>query len=148
MPHLYFTLLTIICAFAFWKGGREERIVAITSILATAITMALTGAVDQRYVGLEFGVMLVDLVVLAIYVSIALLSDRFWPLWVAGLQLTTSFSHGAKAINLDLMPTAYAVAAQFWVYPILIILFVATWRRAARRSADARSLVGPDPGAT
>ena len=34
--------------------------------------------------------MLVDLAVLAGFVTVALRSKRFWPLWVAGLQLTTS----------------------------------------------------------
>ena len=57
---------------------------------------------------------------LVAFVVIALRSDRFWPLWVAGLQLTISISHVLKAIQPDLLPIAYGVAERFWSYPILL----------------------------
>ncbi|MEO5971859.1 MAG: hypothetical protein ABIP91_00635, partial [Sphingomicrobium sp.] len=58
--------------------------------------------------------------------------ERFWPLWISGLQLTTSLAHIFKAVDTDLFPIAYAAAGRFWAYPILIILAVGTWRRQAR----------------
>jgi hypothetical protein len=42
-------------------------------------------------------------------------------------------AHALKAIELDLMPQAYAAAARFWVYPIFLIIFVGTWRSSRRR---------------
>ena len=42
--------------------------------------------------------------------------------------MTTTIGHLLKAIELDLVPIAYAVALRFWAYLILIILAVATWR--------------------
>ena len=57
------------------------------------------------------GRLLVDLAVLVALRSIALQSDRFWPLWVAGLQLTTSVAHFLKAIDPDLIPQAYGRGA-------------------------------------
>ena len=42
------------------------------------------------YSGLETSDLIVDTFVLVSFVLIALRSDRFWPLWVAGLQLTIS----------------------------------------------------------
>ncbi len=126
--HFYLLILAGVCAFAILRGGIEERVVAITSIVATAATVLLISPIERRYGNVEMGVMAVDLVVLAVYVGLALWSRRFWPLWVAGIQLTTSVSHAIKAINIALLPSAYAVAAQFWVYPILLILFVATLR--------------------
>lgn len=82
--------------------------------------------------GVEAGDLLVDLLVLSAFVAIALQSDRFWPLWVAGLQLTTSFSHFLRAIDASLIPQAYAAAERFWSYPILIILLVGAWRSDRR----------------
>ena len=38
-----------------------------------------------------------------------------------------------KAVQLDLMPQAYAAAARFWVYPIFLIIVVGTWRSHRRR---------------
>ena len=64
----------------------------------------------------------------------ALVSDRFWPLWIAGLQLTSSMGHLFKAIDAELLPIAYAAALRMWAWPILIILGIGTWR-AQRRTA-------------
>ena len=74
----------------------------------------------------------IDATMLAAFIVIALRSDRFWPLWVAGLQLTISISHLLKAIQPDLLPIAYGVAERFWSYPILIILAAGTWRSQRR----------------
>ncbi len=81
--------------------------------------------------------MLVDLGVLAGFIAVALRSERFWPLWIAGLQLTTSIGHMLKGVDQDLLPRAYGAALQFWSYPILLILAVGTYRshQRMRRSA-------------
>ena len=82
--------------------------------------------------------MLVDLAVLAGFTAVALRSRRFWPLWVAGLQLTTSIGHFLKGIDQHLLPRAYGAALQFWSYPILLILAIGTFRnhQRLRRSAS------------
>lgn len=133
----YFALLTLVCTFALVRGGREEKIVAVTAIAASLASAFLLPPLETRYGEVEAGIFLVDTVVLVIFVGLALRSRRFWPLWIAGIQLTTNFSHLIKAVNASLLPAAYAVAAQFWVYPILLILFVATWRTAHKRAAGS-----------
>ena len=60
-------------------------------------------------------------------------SDRFWPLWIAGLHLTTLVGHALRLMSGDLVPLAYAVALRMWAYPELIILAVAVWRGEQRR---------------
>jgi hypothetical protein len=94
---------------------------------------------SSRYSGVEAGILLVDIGALAGFTWVALRSERFWPLWVAGLQLTTVIAHGLKGVQLDLMPQAYAAAARFWVYPIFLIIVVGTWRSARRRAESRRS---------
>ncbi len=81
-----------------------------------------------------------DGLALAAFTALALRSERFWPLWVAGLQLTTLVAHLLKAVELDLMPHAYAAAARLWVYPIFLIIVVGTWRSHQRRSRNSRSI--------
>ena len=76
--------------------------------------------------------MVVDILTFAAFTFVALTSDRFWPLWVSGLQLTTSMGHVLKGIETSLLPIAYAAALRFWSYPILIILTVAVWRHQQR----------------
>ena len=55
----------------------------------------------SRYSQMEAGVLIVDLATFAGFTFVALRSDRFWPLWVAGLQLTTLMSHAFKLGRLD-----------------------------------------------
>ena len=103
----------------------------------------------QRYAGVEEGLMLVDLAVLAGFITVALRSKRFWPLWVAGLQLTTSIGHVLKGIDQDLLPRAYGAALQFWSYPILIDpggRHLSQLIAGSQHSGLARSTVAPIKG--
>lgn len=131
-PFIFGPLLLAVCAYAWWRGGPDERIVAATCLAGTIATMLAISPLRHRYSGVEEGLMLVDLAVLGGFVMVALRSKRFWPLWVAGLQLTTSVGHLLKGIDQDLLPRAYGAALQFWSYPILIILAAGTYRRHQR----------------
>jgi hypothetical protein len=138
-PPIYYTILFLVSAFAFWCGRTDERVAAAICVLAT---FASNIVYEPRgaYAGVEIGVFLVDAATFAGFALIALRSERFWPLWLAGFQLTTVFSHLLKAIELDLMPQAYAAAARFWVYPIFLIIVVGTWRSYRRRAESKRQL--------
>ena len=132
-PAEYFALLFAVCAYAFIAGRGDERMVASICVIASIASVAVISPWASRYSQLEAGVFIVDLATLAGFTFVALRSDRFWPLWVAGLQLTTLMSHAFKLGRIDLMPQAYAAAARFWVYPIFLIIVIGTWRSARRR---------------
>ena len=129
---LFMTLLSISCGYALWKGRADERLAAAACMVATAVSIAAVSPHASRYQKLEGGELIIDLAMLAIFILLALRSMRFWPLWIAGLQLTLTTSHVLKALDETLIPQVYAVAERFWSYPILIIIFVATWRGAHR----------------
>ena len=100
--------------------------------------MLAISPLQQRYAGVEEGLMLVDLGVLVGFVAVALRSKRFWPLWIAGLQLTTSIGHLLKGIDQELLPRAYGAALQFWSYPILLVLAAGTFRHHQRAKQVGR----------
>jgi hypothetical protein len=125
---IYTILLLGVCGYAFWRGRKDERLAAAVCLIASVASLALLGPARLRYSGVELGVLAVDLFTLAAFTYVALRSDRFWPLWISGLQLTTSVGHVLKAIDSHLVPFAYAAALRVWSYPILIILAVAVWR--------------------
>ena len=127
-PLLYWTLLTLTCGYALTLGRSDERIVGAVCVIASVVTALALSPWRQRYSGVETGELLIDIVTLGAFVFVALRSQRFWPLWVAGLQLTTSMSHMLKAVDAGLVPQAYAAAEKFWSYPILLILAIGTWR--------------------
>ena len=132
---IFWAILLLTCGYALWRGRKYEQIAALICLVATVLSVSMSSPLNHRYVGIEFGDVLVDWFVLVAFVFVALRSDRFWPLWVAGLQLTMSISHVLKAIQPDLIPLAYAAAERFWSYPILAIIAVGTWR-SHQRSKD------------
>lgn len=138
-PLTYWMLLASIAAVAFLWGKVDERMAAAICIIASIATKLVHTPLSSRFTQVEVGVMIVDLATLVGFTVIALRSDRFWPLWVAGLQLTTMIAHLFKVVDLDLIPKVYAAASRFWVYPIFLIIVIGTWRshqRSRRERAD------------
>jgi hypothetical protein len=138
-PHLYWIILSLVSGYAFLRGRLDERLAATVCIIATIITWLFNSPLNQRFSGVEPGVFAADVLALVGFTAVALRSDRFWPLWVAGLQLTTTLAHVLKAINLELLPQAYAAAARFWVYPIFLIIVIGTWRSHHRSLRERRT---------
>jgi|SRR5579884_1002341 len=133
---IFRALLVASCGYALWRGRSEERIVALVCIGATIASRFAFSPLNVRYSSVETGLLLIDLAVLGAFIFVALRSARFWPLWAAGLQLTSSTAHLMKAIDETLLPVAYGAAIALWSYPILIILAVATWRGQRRVRSD------------
>ncbi len=139
MNIIFFFGLLGSCGYALWRGDRDARIAAVVCIAASVLTVFLLTPGPQRYQLVESGAMIVDLATLAAFITLALYSKRFWPLWIAGLQLTASISHLLKLFDTDLVPLAYAVAERFWSYPILMIIVCGAFRAHRReRRADLR----------
>lgn len=137
-PQAYFVVLFVVCAYAFVRGRTDERAVAATCLAASIASVLVATQKAGAYSHLEAGILLVDIGAFVAFTLVALKSERFWPLWVAGLQLTTLMSHAFKVGRLDLMPQAYAAAARFWVYPIFLIIVIGTWRSHRRRMEERR----------
>jgi hypothetical protein len=133
---LYNALLFGACGYAWYRGRTDARIAAAVIFIGSFVTYALRSRWAASYSSLEGGIFAVDVLALVGFVYVAMSSDRFWPLWVSGLQLTTTMGHVMKAIQSDLLPLAYAAALRFWGYPILIIIAVGTWRSHRRAAAE------------
>jgi hypothetical protein len=136
---LYNLLLFGACGYAWWRGRVDARIVAAAFFVGNFATFALRSRLSGGYSSLESGIFLVDMACFLAFTYAALISDRFWPLWVSGLQLTTSFGHVLKAIDSDMLPIAYAAALRFWGYPILIILAAGVWRNQQRLRRECQA---------
>ena len=101
-PTLFRILLALVAFYAFLRGKRDERNVSIILVVGVIATHFAWTPVNERFAGLETHVMAVDIVVFAGFLWVALRSERFWPMWIAGLQLTTIFGHLLKAVEGDL----------------------------------------------
>lgn len=135
---IFWGILIATCGYALWRGRKYEQMAAIICIAASVASVLARSPLHNRYSGLEIGDLVIDTAVLLAFVGIALRSDRFWPLWAAGLQLTISLSHMFKALDLPLVPIAYAAAERFWSYPTLIIIAVGAWRQHRRHMRQSQ----------
>jgi hypothetical protein len=132
----FYALRSGACGYALIKGRTDARIVSAVFLIGTFATFGLRSSMSGGYSSVESGIFAVDVACLAAFTYAALISDRFWPLWVSGFQLTTIFGHVFKAIDSELLPLAYAAALRFWGYPILIMLAVGVWRQQKRLHTD------------
>jgi hypothetical protein len=136
----YNLLLFGACGYAFWRGKAEARIVASAFFVGSFATLAMrSNSSGGGYSSLETGIFAVDVACFLAFTYAALISDRFWPLWVSGLQLTTSFGHVMKVIDSHLLPIAYAAALRFWGYPMLVILALGVWRSQQRMRQERKA---------
>lgn len=131
-PNLFRILLALVALFAFIRGTRDERLVSLILIAGVIATELVLPPVRERFQGVEAGLVAVDMSVFLGFLFVALRSDRFWPLWVAGLQLTSILGHFMKAVDTGLFSRAYAAALVFWFYPMLLVIALGTWRNARR----------------
>lgn len=131
-PNIFRILLVLVALYAFLRGRRDEKQVVAILVLGVIATELVLPPRQERFHTIELELLLVDMAVLGGFVWVALRSSRFWPLWVAGLQLTTIIGHLLKAVNESLFAKAYAASLVFWFYPMLLILAVGTWRAPRR----------------
>jgi hypothetical protein len=138
-PNLFRVLLALVALYAILRGTRDEQQVGILFVIGVIASELVLPPIRDRYEGVETNLMLVDLAVFAGFLWVALRSDRFWPLWIAGLQLTAILGHILKLVDIHLFARAYAAALFFWAWPMMVILAIGTWRshRRAQRESGA-----------
>lgn len=130
-------ILVVVCGYALWRGGAPERIAAVLFAGAAATTYVSMYSYAFQTVSQFY--LLIDL---ALFVAIAVLSlwaDRFWPMWVAALQLMVLAAHGVRATHPELLPFIYYVATAKLAYPMILMLAIGTVRhreRLARWGSD------------
>lgn len=129
---IVYNLLMATCwIYAMVRGGAPERLGATILVTFSLLTAAAIPN-NASFHFLESGALTVDLLCLIAFIVLALRSDRFWPLWVAALQLLGVASHGVKFSEPDLIPTTYAFMLSVWSYPMIAIMIAGTARHRAR----------------
>jgi hypothetical protein len=137
---LFLVLWLGCCGFALWRGGAPERIGSAIFLVAAVLSALFQHPKGSRFDSVEVGMLLVDMGVLAGFVLLAVVANRFWPLWMSGMQGVQVFSHLAIALNPEVIPWAYWNAETLWSYPMLVLLFcgtIAHRRRLRILGADA-----------
>lgn len=123
-----------VVAFAFLKGDEPERVGA--GALALALLASLLLQDDSRLSGPQWGLMIVDTVMLGVYAALAWKSRRSWPVWAGALQALIVMSHCLTLVDLRPPLAAFYAVMNLANYGILLALALGTFRSWRDRRAD------------
>jgi len=130
---VYCALLLACWAYALRRGGAPEKIGATILAVASFLTAAAISG-PATFSSVEMGALIVDLLCLVAFLLLALRAERFWPLWIAALQIVGTAGHGVKFVDPETMRFVYAFLLAIWAYPMLLLLTIGTFRHQQRLS--------------
>ncbi len=129
----FLCLMAMCCGYALWRGGAPERWAAALQITAFALGVPVHFALDAvGYRSAIVGTATIDVLLLIALTWLAWRSTRFWPLWIAGWQLAAIVAHFAKVLDPDMLAAGYAIQAQIWAYPMLLLTAIGAVRHRRR----------------
>ncbi len=114
--------LMLATAPALWRGGWPERTAAVAMIAAWLGSGLFQNG--MKLWGLQVGVMVIDVALLALLLTIALCSDRWWPMWASGFHGLGVFLHVAVLLDPKVWGRAYFIAGSVFSFLTLLALFV------------------------
>jgi len=128
----YFSLLFACWAYALAKGAAPERMGASIIGAGSIVTVLVASGPANRFASVEVGIFLVDAACLVAFLVLALRAHRYWPLWIAGLQLIGTAGHAVKLVDPEIIRRAYWFILGFWSYPMLLLIVLGTYRHQQR----------------
>lgn len=134
---LFNVVLVTVCGHALLRGGAPERIAAILFPVASLLTVVAAPEWRWPSDGVNWGVLAVDVTLLAALVALALYANRFWPIWASAFQGFALLGHVSAVAAPGLAPVVYATMLAVAGYPILGLLAIGTARHHRLRRAGA-----------
>ena len=137
-PWISLIVAVLVCGFAIWKGDRWARFGA---------AIYLAGWIATPFVQIrdplspEWGVMIIDAVVMILLVWVSLKARRLWSVFAAACQMMAVASHVVSIIDLRIYIATVVVGLTVLSYGVLVALLVATLSAVrARRVAHEGGL--------
>ncbi|MEI9851558.1 MAG: hypothetical protein WDN24_12755 [Sphingomonas sp.] len=129
------------CAYAIRCGGAPEAIVGAIVLAGLVADPVLHLLLRARFETVDPTHLVLDIGRFTGFAAVALLANRFWPVWISAFQLLAVGAHIAKAMDLAIHPVVYAAMGVMWSYGMLAVLILATHyhRRLLARGATRRS---------
>jgi len=114
------TVGVIVVAFAFLKGDEPERVGG--GIYAIGALAALLVQEETRLYGVQAGLMILDIVLLAAYAAVAWKSRRSWPVWASALQSLAVMTHVLTMVDVRPPMVAFYAVINLANYGVLLAL--------------------------
>ena len=125
----------VVVAFAFLRGDEPERVGG--GAFALGLLASLLVQDDSQLYGPQWGLFVIDVILLAVYAALAWKSRRSWPVWASGLQSLAVMSHVLTMVDPRPPTAAFYAVVNLSSYGILLALALGVHRawQDARREA-------------
>lgn len=124
--------LLVSCGYAAWRGGGPERTAAAMLLTAVVATHLVHPPMSSRYLSVDIGALIVDLILWIAFLGLALTADRYWPMWIAATQSLGTAAHLLGIPQQEFLQVTYSILTQVEIYPMLIILIGGTANHRSR----------------
>ncbi|WP_336970071.1 hypothetical protein [Sphingobium aromaticiconvertens] len=122
MPLLFASfavLMLVSCSYSVLAGGRDGRVAVAMLVSAALMTLMITGVTQDRW-----AVALVDAALFAGLIALAMRSNHYWPMWLAGLHGAAMATQIVSHLNPDLPRNIYQAVVAFWSIPMQVAIVV------------------------
>lgn len=140
------SLQALVLAYAFSRGRGPERFAALATSGALLAGWLLPFNEATAYQAVEVGQLTIDVSLFVALLVLAIKADRYWPIWLAAVQLVALGFHGVRAYDPDILPVIYNRLVGWLGYPMLILMTIGIWRDR-KRQIEAERGTGTDSGA-
>lgn len=123
----------IVVTFAFLKGDEPERVGGGVYALGALASLMLQD--DSQLYGPQWGLMIAETVMLAVWVALAWKSRRSWPIWAGALQSVVVMSHVLTTTDVRPPIAAFYAVVNMASYGILLALALGVLRAWRDRRA-------------
>lgn len=130
--------VVIVCAFAFLRGDKPERIASGAYILCWFASLLTQDS--RSFYRADYAMFTVDVFLLIVLAALSWKSKRNWPVWASALQLLVVMSHVVAFV--DKKPPVFSILAAINLagYGVLVAIAVGTfWAWQDRRAASGKS---------
>jgi hypothetical protein len=121
----FYSALLLCAAYASVNGGRTGKAGSAIFILATILSAAAV-RMNPNWAGPSLELFAVDGGCLVALFILALISNRFWPIWALGFQIVAVATHLATLFIPDVVPKSFQALLSFWAIPILWVMVAGT----------------------
>lgn len=127
LQYFFWTTCVICFAIAVRYGERDEKRGMIAILVGSWVTTVVVTIANQQQLDVTFWLLLVDACVLLVMVRLMFDSQKYWPIWVASIQLISVTINVLDLLVSKTLPAAFDFLYGFWVYPMFFAIMAGVY---------------------